>query len=255
MNSNNDRVINVPIPDDDVIKNVTSLPRTRANDGFITVNLKRMKSMKKEEMKETLNPQQLLDGLEYLRSNHPDYKDVTPRDIIEEFLESEESDEEMDAATDMEECKVQDLDSDTEMDLDCASVNNDNDHDSDDDENVYCSVTCLLPDNPQEKVLINDSDKTIKKKTKITSSITTDIAPGEGKTPTNYMREENFLETAFPRHYPMEIMAFSIQERKSYLPNNTSIKDFSMSTNVLLETTVICLLLSNTLKDTRLKET
>ena len=54
----------------------------------------------------------------------------------------------------------------------------------------------------QEKVLINDSEKVIKKKTKITSSITTDIAPGEGKTPTNYMREENFLETAFPRHYP-----------------------------------------------------
>ena len=150
MHSNNDRVINVPIPDDDVIKNVTSLPRTRANDGYITVNLKRLKSMKKEHMQETIHPQQLLDGLEYLRSNHPDYKDVIPRDIIEEFLEPEELNEEMEVENDLDEYKVQNLDSEDEVDLENASVCSGDEHDSD-NENVYCSVTCLLPDNLKKK--------------------------------------------------------------------------------------------------------
>ena len=36
-----DRVINIAIPDDDVIKTVTSLPRTPDNDGLINVKLKR----------------------------------------------------------------------------------------------------------------------------------------------------------------------------------------------------------------------
>ena len=93
MQSSNDRVICVPIQDDDVIKNVTSLPRTSANDGYITVNLKRMKSLKKNEMQEIVQPEQLLDGLEYLRQNHPAYKDVIPNDIIEEFLEVEGNNE------------------------------------------------------------------------------------------------------------------------------------------------------------------
>ena len=59
----------------------------------------------------------------------------------EEDFKEAMADEEMEAATDMEECNVQDIDSDTEMDSESASVKNDNDHDSDDDENVYCSVT------------------------------------------------------------------------------------------------------------------
>ena len=90
MNSNNDRVINVPIPDDDVVKNVTSLPRTSQNDGYVVVSLKRKKSLKKTEMKQKLQPEKLLEGLEYLRKNHPDYKDIVPIDIIHEFLEMEE---------------------------------------------------------------------------------------------------------------------------------------------------------------------
>ena len=90
MHSNNDRVINVPIPDDDVVKNVTALPRTRQNDGYVVVNFKRKKSLKKTEMKQMLQPEKLLEGLEYLRKNHPDYKEIVPIDIIHEFLEMEE---------------------------------------------------------------------------------------------------------------------------------------------------------------------
>ena len=62
-------VINVPIQDDDIVKTITCLPRTSANDGFITVNLKRMKSLRKNEMQEDVKPDQLFEALEYLRLN------------------------------------------------------------------------------------------------------------------------------------------------------------------------------------------
>ena len=201
MQSTNDRVICVPIPDDDVIKTVTSLPRTSANDGYITVNLKRKKSFKKNEMQQDILPEQLLAGLEYLRQHHPDYKDIVPRDIIEEFLENEQDN--------VDECFEIEQDHNVAMDpndfendeIVKSDVSSDEEDDKDDD-NAFCSVTCLMPENPTAQVLVNDTDQTIKKKARITSKITTNVAPGESKTPTNYMREENFLETAFPRHFP-----------------------------------------------------
>ena len=192
MESMNDRVICVPIPDDDVIKSVTSLPRTTANDGYITVNLKRMKSLKKNEMQETVQPNQLLEGLEYLRLNHPDYKDIVPNDIIEEFI----NDESIDEIESKENEK-----SDNPIDL----IQDESEKETDADEEKgsgYNAVTCLLPENPQAQVLINDTDETIKKKKKIASNITYDLAPGECKIPSNYMRDPRFLETAFPRHFP-----------------------------------------------------
>ena len=46
MQAMNDRVINVPIEDGDIIKEVTSLPRTKKNSGMIAVKLKRKMEMK-----------------------------------------------------------------------------------------------------------------------------------------------------------------------------------------------------------------
>ena len=46
MDAMNDRVINVAIDDDDIIKEVTNLPRTEKNCGMITVGMKRKLDMK-----------------------------------------------------------------------------------------------------------------------------------------------------------------------------------------------------------------
>ena len=87
MQSNNDRVINVPISDEDIVKTVTSLPRNKSNDGYIIVNLKRMMSIKKPYMAEKVQTEQLLEAVEFLRLNHQDYKDVVQSDVIDEFME------------------------------------------------------------------------------------------------------------------------------------------------------------------------
>ena len=56
------------------------------------------------------------------------------------------------------------------------------------------AATCLLPENREAEMIINDTGKTIHNVVK--------IAPGEGKIPQNYLREEHFDVKAFPRHHP-----------------------------------------------------
>ena len=46
MAAMNDRVINVPISDDNIAKRVTSLPRTEDDSGMINIGLKRKLNMK-----------------------------------------------------------------------------------------------------------------------------------------------------------------------------------------------------------------
>ena len=49
---------------------------------------------------------------------------------------------------------------------------NDTDVDSQNqDENQYNAVTCLLPEHPQDQILVNDTKSTINKKTKIDSNV------------------------------------------------------------------------------------
>ena len=46
MDAMNDRVINVPIDDDNIAKRVTSLPRTEKNSGMVNIGIKRKLKMK-----------------------------------------------------------------------------------------------------------------------------------------------------------------------------------------------------------------
>ena len=63
-------------------------------------------------------------------------------------------------------------------------------------------VSCLLPQNPETEVVINTSDKPMKKKLKRTDIFVHDIAPGEGKIPNNWLRAKDFLLKAFPWLFP-----------------------------------------------------
>ena len=63
MDAMNDRVINVPIEDDDIIKTVTSLPRTEKNNGMITVGLKRDLSLKNFHKLQMIRPAKVHEAL------------------------------------------------------------------------------------------------------------------------------------------------------------------------------------------------
>ena len=63
------------------------------------------------------------------------------------------------------------------------------------DEHVYNNVTALVFDEPQNQVIINTSNGKIVKKMKKGSDYCIEIAPGENKIPTDWLREDDFDTT------------------------------------------------------------
>ena len=130
MSANYDRVINVPIDDDDIIKTVSSLPRTEKNHGMVTVGLKRDTSLRTFHKKEMVSPERVYNALIYLKENHPQYKDMNLTELDEWQRQFEGSDNESEGdVSENEEEKG--------------------------DKNVFNSITCLLPENPLNDVIGN----------------------------------------------------------------------------------------------------
>ena len=56
------RVINVPIPDDNIAKVVNTLPRTESNSGMVNIKLKRKMSMKNYHKFGMINPSRMYES-------------------------------------------------------------------------------------------------------------------------------------------------------------------------------------------------
>ena len=89
---------------------------------------------------------------------------------------------------------------------------NDETEDEEDDGNMLNSVrahqcdrseiTCLVHDNLDEDLVENLTKKTVSKKKSIKSTKSFEIAPGEGKIPNNWLRDEHFDTKGFLQLYP-----------------------------------------------------
>ena len=62
-----DKIINVPVKDDDVINTITRLPRTPNEAGLIEVDLKRKVEYKNSHIKQLINPEKCYKMLELLK--------------------------------------------------------------------------------------------------------------------------------------------------------------------------------------------
>merc|ERR1712079_584006 len=96
MKAMNDRVISVPIPDDNIAKRVNKLPRNENNSGIVTVRLKRRMKMKNYHNIGIINTDRVYDCLDYLVKNHPAYKDIkieNKEDWLKRFNSSPDNDE------------------------------------------------------------------------------------------------------------------------------------------------------------------
>ena len=183
----NDRIINVQIPDDDIVKTVTALPRTKDNDGFINLKLKRKMEYKTYHKFETVRPDLIYEALLFLKENHPEYKDVKilPKD---EFIASYQEDEEI---------LTENL-AESQHETDDSQSSEEEEDLIDETDNVFNSVTSLCPEDPTADVIVNTTEKTIKKKTSKKSSTVYECAPGEGRCCNNWARDKKFEITAFP---------------------------------------------------------
>ena len=174
-------MINIPIPDDDVIKTVTSLPRTPQNSGLIEVQLKRKFIYKTPYRNQFQDKAKLEKALDYLIQNHPSYYGM-------EKIDFSQLDQSADA-----------LDSGDEEMVDLSTESQTN-NEVDDNPSLY--TTTLIPENPELNVLVNPTSNDMHKKMKISSNVVHVVAPGEGKVPTYWLREKDFDTAAFPRHHP-----------------------------------------------------
>ena len=81
-------------------------------------------------------------------------------------------------------------------------------------DNVFNQVTALLPEAPQTDVIVNTSDKVIKKKLRRDAKKVYEIAPGENKIPDNWLRKQDFDIRAFPQLFPDGQYGFDYHREK-----------------------------------------
>ena len=60
MTALKDKIVNIPIKDDDIVNTITSLPRTPEEAGLIEVDLKRKVEYKNSHVKQLINPKKTI---------------------------------------------------------------------------------------------------------------------------------------------------------------------------------------------------
>ena len=206
----NDRVINVPIGDDDLLKTARSLPRSSDN-GLVPINLKRKMDLKSCYKSELIRPEKIYKALFWLKENHPSYKDIQIKDFdswMNEVLFDYKSNK-----TKEDENEWEDVD---EIGVPSETVNPTTSNAS--DENQFNLVTCLMPEDPTGKVIFNRKRTVLKKKLKQLGRKIYNIAPGEGKIPTNWIREKDFDINAFPEKFSKGRFGLNWPRKKKLSP-------------------------------------
>jgi hypothetical protein len=183
-----DKVINVPIEDVDIEKTIASFPRLLSDSQVQFVRLKRKQQYKNSHIMEFIRPNMLRKALLVLKELcNPYYVDVKINndDIFD---------------GDAEECS-ENLSSSSESD----GIHSDNTDNALESVKKYQAKlnfsTCFIPENPEEFVFFNDTQKNVKKKLKHQSE-GIEIFPGDGRIPCNWLKEQNFDCKSFPMLFP-----------------------------------------------------
>ena len=217
-----DRIINVPITNEDILNTVQSLPRTPKEAGLIGVSLKRKLEYKNIHKRQLVNPEKMLRMLELLqKSGNPHYqlyddfntyeercRELDPEGFKVIFPENDELEEDIEA---MPKCSH---DETVDEIFQRSSLNNDSDDDSDeqdsddDTDQEHKDEEEYLMKDPVRKYQFtyNKSLCMSNKYPEIDSVDPTkdiEVAPGEGKIPKSIMTEKDWDVKAFPHlHNP-----------------------------------------------------
>jgi hypothetical protein len=174
-NALKDKIVNVPIENDDVQKTlncVTQLPRCIGESGIIPVKLKRKMCYKNTVLSSYVDPDLMVQAVQFLRDRgHPGYLEINiNRDAVQDYTE------------------VEDTLSDDGEDMDISDSDG---SEIEEDEHVE-QPTMYINNYPETRVgnELPGQDNAL------------NIAPGEGKIPSNLMREDCWDVNAFPLLFP-----------------------------------------------------
>ena len=207
MKQNIAKVVIVPIESEDVQNTVAQLPRHPDDAQIIAVQLKRKLEYKNSHLSQYIRPSIILKALTYFKEiGNVFYQDIkiNPDFLDERRVEMSKQSQTDDGVSNTTIPNSQNLEGtsqilDKEKDPDLLE-NSDEEFETRLNavkkfQSNQNSSTCLVPEDLAYKVVVNKSSAAITKQ-----GIA--IAPGEGKIPSNLMREDFFDVKAFPRHHP-----------------------------------------------------
>ncbi len=197
MNATHDRIISVPLDSEDVTETVSKLPRHPDEAKIVAVKLKRKMELKSVHLQEYIRPKVVVDAVEKVKSiGNPFFKNITvDKEVLLKNREENDQEEEK-TLQNNEKMPGDETDSDEEENDAIEHTKNPVKK----FQAKHHSKTCIMPDCLETEVVLN-KDK-VKKKVDLGNGKSIEIAPGEGKVPTNYLRQEHFDVQSFVRHHP-----------------------------------------------------
>jgi hypothetical protein len=231
MEMMNDIVVNVPIDNEDIIQSVNALPRNSSNNGLVWCQLKRLLELKSAYKSEMVRPEKIIEALLWLKLHHPEYLDILINDIksIDDLLglnceNKNEASVDVDSSNDEKNSEEDDNDdnsADESVNVDSSNDENNAEEDtnyensaesSPNDSNAksfknlkdlsdhdYNKTTAIFLEEPQNEVMVNSCKEPL---TDTSIKPRVELAPGKGKIPTDYSRDEKMDITAFYHLHP-----------------------------------------------------
>ena len=196
-----DRLVNIPIREQDVLSTINSLPRTPTEAGLIPVNLKRKLEYKTTHLQQLIDPRKIYKYLYYLKyvAQNQHYRFYDDYNVF--ITRCQERDPEGFKLIDPERDDViENLDLCQSKSYPKDQIDEENDEFEREDFEYrthdpvrkyqfdYDMTTCMLPKFPEAISEIGDEE--------------TSFAPGEGKIPTNILKEDNWDVKSFPNIHP-----------------------------------------------------
>ena len=198
-----DRLVNIPIGEQDIVNTLTSLPRTPTEAGILTVGLKRKLEYKTTHLQQLINVKKIYDYLHFLKyeAKNKYYKFYDDYNVFIERCNEEAVDFSGDVNED-----VDDLIGEVDVCQDKQIP----------EDNIEKNTTCDLdPDDEKEDEEYRTKD--VVRKFQFDYDMTTvmvprypealpdqeiNVAPGEGKIPSNILKEEDWDVKSFPNLFP-----------------------------------------------------
>ena len=241
MKANVDRVINVPVECDDISETLQKLPRHPDDAKIVAVELKRRLKYQNSHLSEYIRPKAVIEAVKTLqRLGNPFYQDIVIDEnflqkSIEEIADHKETesekkerleDEKWELETNrarmarrlarqakkdalgMDKAKIEINEKTGHLSAPAKIRRKDYESESENEEenstiqqavkmqqSKQDSTTFLVPKDMANHIVRNNKESSIREKS-------IKIAPGEGKIPSNLMREEYFDVKAFPKFHP-----------------------------------------------------
>ena len=222
-----DKIVNIPIKDNDILNTIEQMPRMPKEAGLIGVELKRKKEYKNTHKQQLINPEKLYKMLDTLkRAGNPYYQFYDDYNTFKEKCQSNDP-----AGHEIIFKSIEDTHDDLHEDLHPADYCNLQDNINDESNSCIDSDDSNDQEEKEEKEYITkdavkkwqfDYNKSLclsNKYPEISSNSENDIpiisvAPGEGKTPSNMMNEKDWDIKAFPHLHNPDATNGKDQERE-----------------------------------------